>query len=130
METDTITPSVMRYSDQYPMSAPVMDMNYSTCIPSNGGTFTQNQEIRIPFIGDLSSLLKEGEGADDGAEAVQLASAPVENTAPLVVPNINPNLLAQASTGVQTLASGLTPTESALLSPEEQAIRLRSRGLA
>ena len=49
METDTITPSVMRYSDQYPMSAPVMDLNYSTCIPSNGGTFTQNQEIRIPF---------------------------------------------------------------------------------
>ncbi len=49
METDTITPSVMRYSDQYPMSAPVMDLNYSVCIPSNGGSFTQNQEIRIPF---------------------------------------------------------------------------------
>lgn len=49
METDTITPSVMRYSDQYPMAAPVMDLNYSTCIPSNGGSFTQNQEIRIPF---------------------------------------------------------------------------------
>ena len=98
-----------------------------------GGSIFLNsgdEEINIPFIGDVSSLLKEGEGADDGAEAVQLASAPVENTAPLVVPNVNPNLLAQASTGVQTLASGLTPTESALLSPEEQAIRLRSRGLA
>ena len=44
METDTITPSVMRYSDQYPMSAPVMDLNYSVCIPSNGGSFAQNQE--------------------------------------------------------------------------------------
>ncbi len=55
---------------------------------------------------------------------------PITRVPPLQTANVNPNLLAQAPTGVQTLASGLTPTESALLSPEEQAIRLRSRGLA
>ena len=32
------------------------------------------------------------------------------------------------ATGIN--ATGLTPTEQALLSPEEQSIRLRSRGMA
>ena len=44
----------------------------------------------------------------------------------LVTPNVNPNLFAQG----QTTNQGLTQTEQALLSPEEQQIRLRSRGLA
>ena len=92
----------------------------------------QKKETINPFEGlfsrgskkvdQVSSLLNENEGFDDGADMTQMAS--------ISTPNINPNLLAQAPTGVQTLASGLTPTESALLSPEEQAIRLRSRGLA
>ena len=55
---------------------------------------------------------------------------PPVDTPPLAVPNVNPNLFAQAPTGIVTLNQGLTPTEQALLSPEEQAIRLRSRGLA
>ena len=46
------------------------------------------------------------------------------------IPNINPNLFAKAPTGITTLNQGLTQTEQALLSPEEQQIRLRSRGLA
>ena len=33
-------------------------------------------------------------------------------------------------TGIATLNQGLTPTEQALLGPEEQAIRLRQRGMA
>jgi len=48
-------------------------------------------------------------------------------TPPLETPNINPNLMSRV-TG--PMNQGLTPTEQALLSPEEQAIRLRSRGLA
>ena len=44
----------------------------------------------------------------------------------LVTPSVNPNLFAQG----QTTNQGLTQTEQALLSPEEQQIRLRSRGLA
>ena len=88
------------------------------------------EEIRTPVVEDdqVSSLLEEGEGADDGA--TQLAAMPPVDTPPLAVPNVNPNLFAQAPTGIVTLNQGLTPTEQALLLPEEQAIRLRSRGLA
>jgi hypothetical protein len=88
-----------------------------------------DEEIRTPVVEDdqVSSLLNEGEGADD---VVQMASAPMKNTAPLIVPNINPNLFAQAPTGIATLNQGLTPTESALLREDEKQIRLRSRGLA
>ena len=89
-----------------------------------------DEEIRTPVVEDdqVSSLLEEGEGADDGV--TQLAAMPPVDTPPLVVPNINPNLFAQAPTGITTLNQGLTQTEQALLSPEEQQIRLKSRGLA
>ena len=47
-------------------------------------------------------------------------------------PGISEALLARASTPQPSgiTASGLTPTELGLLSPEEQAIRLRQRGMA
>ena len=50
----------------------------------------------------------------------------------LSTPGISPALLARASTPQPSgiTASGLTPTELGLLSPEEQAIRLRQRGMA
>jgi hypothetical protein len=88
-----------------------------------------DEEIRTPVVEDdqVSSLLNEGEGADD---VVQMASAPMKNTAPLAVPNIDPNLFAQAPTGIATLNQGLTPSESAFLREEDKQIRLRSRGLA
>jgi len=53
-----------------------------------------------------------------------------------MTPSPNPSVigqgqnLVQAVPGSNTLPTGLTPTESALLSPEEQQIRLRQRGLA
>ena len=89
-----------------------------------------DEEIRTPVVEDdqVSSLLEEGEGADDGA--TQLAAMPPVDTPPLVVPNVNPSLFAQAPTGIATLNQGLTPTESALLREDEKQIRLRSRGLA
>ena len=43
--------------------------------------------------------------------------------------NVNPNLFAQAPANTTT-NQGLTEVENALLSDEEKAIRLRSRGLA
>ena len=53
-------------------------------------------------------------------------------TPPLQTPDIDANLLSttsmQPATGIN--ATGLTPTEQALLSPEEQNIRLRQRGMA
>ena len=75
----------------------------------------------------VSSLLNEGEGADDGG---QMAAMPLVDTPSLVVPNVNPSLFAQAPTGIATLNQGLTPTESAFLREEDKQIRLRQRGLA
>ena len=49
MESDTMTPSVLRYSDQIPQMAPQMDFNYVSMIPSNGAVFSANQEVRIPI---------------------------------------------------------------------------------
>ena len=43
------TPSVLRYSDILKVGTPIADMNYHTLIPSNGGSFSANQQIRIPF---------------------------------------------------------------------------------
>ena len=46
-------------------------------------------------------------------------------------PGVNPQFITQQTTG-QNISprTGLTATETALLSPEEQAMRLRQRGLA
>ena len=49
MENESMTPSVLRYSDQIPQMSPQMDFNYTVCIPSNGATFSPNQEVRIPI---------------------------------------------------------------------------------
>jgi len=65
-------------------------------------------------------------------EPQQLATQPTLPTPQLNTPGISSNLLAKASTPQPSgiTASGLTPTELGLLSPEEQAIRLRQRGMA
>ena len=48
-------------------------------------------------------------------------------------PQVDPNLMTQGTTGSTTgekiLPTGLTATETALLSNEEKAMRLRQRGL-
>ena len=41
----------------------------------------------------------------------------------------NPSIIGQVQPQQLNTAQGLTPTELALLSPEEQQIRLRQRGL-
>ena len=43
------TPSVLRYSDMIKVGTPIADTQIHTLIPSNGGTFQPNQQIRIPF---------------------------------------------------------------------------------
>ena len=55
-----------------------------------------------------------------------------KSQAPLpATPGVNPQFIAQQTAG-QNISprTGLTATETALLSPEEQAMRLRQRGLA
>ena len=63
-------------------------------------------------------------------EPQQLATQPTLPTPSLTTPSVNPTLVSRAPTGIATLNQGLTPTEQALLGPEEQAIRLRQRGMA
>jgi len=43
------TPSVLRYSDMIKVGTPIADTQIHTLIPSNGATFSPNQQIRIPF---------------------------------------------------------------------------------
>lgn len=43
------TPFEMRLSEVPSMPQPQLDLSYVVCIPSNGGTFTQNQEVRLPL---------------------------------------------------------------------------------
>tara|TARA_R100000329_G_scaffold142869_1_gene126553 strand:+ start:66 stop:344 length:279 start_codon:yes stop_codon:yes gene_type:complete len=75
-----------------------------------------------PFsIGDDIGLTEEDR---------QLATQPTLPTPSLTTPSVNPTLVSRAPTGIATLNQGLTPTEQALLGPEEQAIRLRQRGMA
>ena len=45
----TEVPSVLRYSDILKVGSPLADLQYNTLIPSNGGTFQPQQQIRIPF---------------------------------------------------------------------------------
>jgi len=55
---------------------------------------------------------------------------PLQSSVPLPPqPMPNPNVIGQVQPQQMTTAQGLTPTEMALLSPEEQQIRLRQRGL-
>ena len=55
---------------------------------------------------------------------------PLQSSAPLSPqPMPNPSVIGQVQPQQMTTAQGLTPTEMALLSPEEQQIRLRQRGL-
>ena len=56
---------------------------------------------------------------------------PLIETPPLPVqPMPNASILTPPVQQIAGLQNGLTPTESALLSPEEQRIRLKQRGLA
>ena len=91
------------------------------------------------IIGDQSSTVSESFILNENKDNITSEPNTVSQTLPtpqLQTPGINENLLAQATqrtAGTQPsgiTASGLTPTELGLLSPEEQAIRLRQRGMA
>ena len=113
---------------------------------SDSKTKQEENELKLmrESIEDLSlDNLKKGleETLDSSQEFLNMNNVPKQETqetgnitddtsqlpqSNLVTPSVNPNLFAQG----QTTNQGLTQTEQALLSPEEQQIRLRSRGLA
>ena len=102
------------------VDAPRTSRQFFEDIKLSGETDDDLDRFTIPGVGSIPNIFKTRVGDQ--------SSLPQS-------PNINPNLFARAPTGIMTQATGpmnqgLTPTEQALLSPEEQAIRLRSRGLA
>ena len=52
----TEVPSVLRYSDILKVGSPLADLQYHTLIPSNGATFSPQQQIRIPFNVPMDSF--------------------------------------------------------------------------
>ena len=60
-----------------------------------------------------------------------ISTLPTSSLTPLAAtPPINANAIQDMRVNANVMQTGLTPTEQALLSPEEQAIRLRQRGLS
>ena len=90
-------------------------------VPPKEAVIKQDAEVA-----SVNRSTTEGEG-----DIVQMASLPKRVTPQLNTPGISEALLTTASTRPTGInATGLTPTELGLLSPEEQAIRLRQRGMA
>ena len=77
---------------------------------------------------DMSSLDLNSEFNIQLTDYIQPSST--INVAPLPIQPMPSAQVLQPQEPVNITAQGLTPTELALLSPEEQQIRLRSRGLA
>ena len=66
-------------------------------------------------------------GAESGANQEGLVFPGDQSN--LQTPGVNPALMSQVLPSSNTMETGLTPTEQALLSNEEKAIRLRQRGM-
>ena len=94
-------------------------------LPDDGATIPPKEAVIESEIGSVQNL----RGLFNRDIPVIDETAP-DNRVQLQTPNINPNLFAQAPTGIATLNQGLTPSESAFLREEDKQIRLRSRGLA
>ena len=82
--------------------------------------------ITNPLEGDNLNLM------DFEQEQIEpISTLPTSSLTPLAAtPPINANAIQDMRVNANVMQTGLTPTEQALLSPEEQAIRLRQRGMA
>ena len=65
--------------------------------------------------------IEEGEGQETVIDPFKQSQ--------LQTPDVNPALMSQVLPRSNVMETGLTPTEQALLSNEEKAIRLRQRGM-
>ena len=87
-----------------------------------------NRELKSLDLGetfdlDLTDYLEEGPGIAESLGLGNIGQPPMPNQQILQTPQVQ-------APGSNVTSQGLTPTELALLSPEEQQIRLRQRGLA
>ena len=84
----------------------------------------QNMPLDEPFKFKMSDFgIKD---IEEGAEEKQPID-PLQSN--LQTPDVNPALMSQVLPSSNVMETGLTPTEQALLSNEEKAIRLRQRGM-
>ena len=68
--------------------------------------------------------IEEGESQEE-----QKGFDPFKQSALPQTPGVNPALMSQVLPSTNTMETGLTPTEQALLSNEEKGIKLRQRGM-
>ena len=80
------------------------------------------QEVPIPDVSNMFEDIVSPEGTVIGSRRIQ----PTASVAP-ITPPINTGIM---QVNIPLSQTGLTQTEQALLSPEEQSIRLRQRGMA
>ena len=80
-----------------------------------------------------TATLSEADSDDVGLGSVTNANPQGQAQAPQTplpeTPGVNPALVKQVLPSSNTMETGLTPTEQALLSNEEKGIRLRQRGM-
>ena len=83
----------------------------------------QNEPLNKPFKFKLSDFgIEESEGQPETFDPFRQSALPES-------PGVNPALITQVLPSQNVMETGLTPTEQALLSNEEKAIRLRQRGM-
>ena len=84
----------------------------------------QDLDLNKPFKFKLSDF-----GIKDPEEVEQTDTFDPLSQSALPTPDVNPALMSQVMPSANTMETGLTPTEQALLSNEEKAIKLRQRGM-
>ena len=86
----------------------------------------EEMDMSKPFRFKMSDFgIKDIEEGEDQEKVID----PFKQQSALPTPDVNPALMSRVLPSSNVMQSGLTPTEQALLSNEEKAIRLRSRGM-
>jgi len=91
--------------------------------------FEEVADVLEEIYEDVSNLGLEDDFEIDIEEYLPSYDDMTQSTLP-TTPDVNPEMIQPAVQQASLTQTGLTPSEQALLSPEEQAIRLRQRGMA
>ena len=90
---------------------------------------TEPEPVKQSFEYDFNKYYESGIWMGKvKAEAPQATEAPKQPLPP--TPPVNANAIKDMRVNANVMQTGLTPTEQALLSPEEQVMRLKQRGIA
>jgi len=91
--------------------------------------FEEVRDVLIEIQDDLRDLSFDDDFEIDIEEYLPSYDNMTQSTLP-TTPDVNPEMIQPAVQQASLTQTGLTPSEQTLLSPEEQAIRLRQRGMA